>query len=57
MEQASPVKATPDDGPDLFETNDEVQPPEAIEITRASIDLDELPIELVALIDRCADFA
>ena len=38
--------------PDAFETADQSDDDDHIEITRASVDLDELPIELVQLIDK-----
>lgn len=40
------------DGPDVFATSEETETPEAIEVTRASVELDSLPIELISLIDR-----
>lgn len=39
-------------GPDAFETGDNTDNEDNIEITRASIELDDLPIELITLTDR-----
>lgn len=48
----SPGKIVEDrSAPDVFETTEQADIPEAIEITRPSIDLDDLPIELLTLID------
>lgn len=40
------------DSPDAFETSDHTDTEDALEVTRASIELDILPIELVTLTDR-----
>jgi hypothetical protein len=50
----SPVDAKGDksDGADAFENNEDSDPEPGLEITRASIELDVLPIELVTLTDR-----
>lgn len=39
-------------GPDAFETGDNTDHEDNIEVTRASIELDDLPIELITLTDR-----
>lgn len=38
--------------PDAFETSQELENDEVADTTRTSIDLDELPIELITLTDR-----
>lgn len=38
--------------PSAFENNEDSDPEDGIEITRASVELDVLPIELVSLTDR-----
>jgi len=43
--------AGPSDGPDAFETS-ETDPEDNVEVTRASVELDDLPIELITLTDR-----
>ncbi|KAL3964606.1 hypothetical protein ACCO45_001610 [Purpureocillium lilacinum] len=42
--------AGPSDGPDAFETS-ETDPEDNVEVTRASVELDDLPIELITLTD------
>lgn len=52
-EKASTPAAIESDGPDAFENAENTDDDDVnIEITRASVDLDELPIELVQLIDK-----
>ncbi|KAH8737901.1 hypothetical protein BGZ61DRAFT_24448 [Ilyonectria robusta] len=43
------------DSPDAFETSDHTDTEDALEVTRASIELDILPIELVTLTDSFID--
>lgn len=39
--------------PDAFETADATDNDDSNDMTRASVDLDDLPIELITLTDRC----
>jgi hypothetical protein len=50
-EKASALPTEPEK-PDAFENAEQSDDDDNIEITRASVDLDELPIELVQLIDK-----
>lgn len=57
FQNGSPVdKSSPlSERPDAFETADSSDTDDGIEITRASVELDVLPIELVTLTDRYVD--
>lgn len=45
--------ASPADSPDAFDTGEHNDSDDGFELTRASVELDILPIELITLTDRC----